>query len=321
MKTVLVTGGAGYVGSSFIKYFLRRNKNFLVINIDKLNDSSNIDNLKEMEDSPRHQFIKGDICNQDLTTFVFKKYKPDYIINFAAEDYTDRSISSNILTGESNILGTLTLLESARSIWYRNKYAGNKFIQISTDEVYGSLKNSNDLFFEDSPLNPMSPFSASKAAADMLCQSYNKTYGMPVIITRGCSTYGPGQPGEKFVPGCIKNALENKPIHLYGDVNRFNEWIYVTDYVISIIRTLFYGKPGEVYNIGTGEGISNIELARKILLLLNKPEDLIERPKAKQEQGISYRCALNSYKIRNNLGWSHKMALDEGLKETIMRFK
>lgn len=321
MKTVLVTGGAGYIGSSFIKYFLRRNKNFLVINIDKLNHNSNIESLRELEDSPRHQFIKGDICNQDLTAFVFKKYKPDYIINFAAEDCGDRSINSNILSGESNILGTLTLLEAARSIWYRNKYAGNKFIQVSTDEVYGSLKNSNDLFFEDSPLDPPNPFTASKAAADMLCQSYNKAYGMPIIITRLTSTYGPGQPLDKFVPCCIKAAQENKPVHLPGDSVRFNEWIYVTDSVISLIRTLFYGKPGEIYNIGTGEGISNIDLARKILLLMNKPEDLLVKPKEKQGQDSIYRTALNSYKARNNLGWSHKMSLDEGIKETIIRLK
>jgi dTDP-D-glucose 4,6-dehydratase len=321
MKTVLVTGGAGFIGSNFIKYFLRRNKNFLVINIDKLNYSSNIDNLKELEESPRHQFIKGDICNQDLITFVFKKYKPDYIINFAAENHNDRSINNNILSGESNILGTLTLLDAARSIWYRNKYAGNKFIQISTDEVYGSLRNSNDSFFEDSPLNPPDPFSASKAAADMLCQSYYKAYGMPVIITRGCNTYGPGQYENAFIPGCIKSAAENKSIHIYGDPSRYNEWIYVTDYVIAVIRTLFYGKPGEIYNTGTDEGITNIELARKILFLLNKSEDLIEKPKPRQGTDVPYRCVLNSYKIRNNLGWSHKMSLDEGLKDIIMRLK
>lgn len=321
MKTVLVTGGAGFIGSNFIKYFLRRNKNFLVINIDKLNYSSNIDSLKELEDSPRHQFIKGDICNQDLTTFVFKKYKPDYIINFAAENQSDRSISNNTLSGETNILGTLTLLDAARSIWYRNKYAGNKFIQISTDEVYGSLTNGNDLFFEDAPLNPSDPFSASKAAADILCQSYYKAYGMPVIIARGCNTYGPGLHENSFISGCIKNALENKPVHLTGDPERYSEWIYVTDYVISVIRTLFYGKPGEIYNIGTGEGISNIDLARKILLFMNKPEDLIDKSKTRQITYNSYRCALNSYKIRNNLGWSNKMSLDEGLKDIILRLK
>lgn len=321
MKTILVAGGAGYIGSSFIKYFLRRNKNFLVINIDKLNFSSNIDNLKELEESPRHQFIKGDICNQDLIYFVLTKYRPDYIINFAAEHTADRSMGNNILSGESNILGTLTLLDTAKSIWYKNKYAGNKFIQISTDEVYGSLSNTNDLFFEDTPLNPLDPFSASKAAADILCQSYYKAYGMPVIIARGCNTYGPGAHDNGFVSLCIKNAMENKPIHLYGDPFRQSEWIYVTDHVISIIRTLFYGKPGEIYNIGTGEGISNIDLARKILFILNKPEDLIEKQKTKPVSETPYRCALNSYKIRNNLGWSHKMSLDEGLKDIVMHLK
>ena len=287
--------------------------------MDKLTYTSNLDNMREFEDSPRHQFIKGDICNQDLVTFVLKKYKPDYIINFAAESQVDRSINNPILSGQSNIIGTLSLLEGAKNIWKRNKFSGNKFIQISADDVYGSLNNKNDAFFEDSSLNPYTPFSATKAAADMLCQSYYKTYGLPVIITRCCNNYGPGQHIEKFIPNCIKSALDNKPIPLYGDGNSSREWIYVTDHAIALIRTLFYGKPGEIYNIGSGEEISNIDLARKVLSILNNPQYLIE--KVKETPGQDCRYALNSYKIRNNLEWSHKMNLNEGLKDTILWYK
>lgn len=318
MKTILVTGGAGFIGSNFIKYFLRRNKNFLIINMDKLSHSANIENMREFEDSPRHQFIMGDICNQDFVSFIFKKYKPDYIINFAAESQGDK-ISNGILSaGESNILGTLSLLENARAIWQKNKFDGNKFIQISTDEVYGSLNNRNDTFFEDSPLNPSTPYSASKAAADMLCHSYYKTYGMPVIITRSCNNYGPGQQADKFIPYCIKNALDNKTVIIKESNRNTSEWIYVTDHAIALIRTLFYGKSGEIYNIGTGEEITSTELVKRVYTILNKT---FYTESEKENNEIFIRKAVNSYKLRNNLGWSHKMNLEEGLKETIRWYK
>lgn len=317
MKTLLVTGGAGFIGSNFIKYFLRRNKNFLIINMDKLSHSTNIENMREFEDCPRHQFIRGDICNQDFVSFVFKKYKPDYIVNFAAESQAEKSSSGIISASEANIMGTLSLLENARTVWQKNKFSGNKFIQVSTDEVYGNLSSRSDAYFEDSPLNPETPFAASKAAADMLCQTYCKAYGMPVIITRSCNIYGPGQQADRFIPYCIKCALDDKPAALKENSMNTGEWIYVTDHSIALIRTLFYGSPGEVYNIGTGEEISNLDISKKVFAMLNKPINIVENDKKVELK----RCAINSYKLRNNLGWSHKMTLDEGLKETIRWYR
>jgi len=316
MKTLLITGGAGFIGSNFIKYFLRRNKNFLVINMDKLSYGSNIDYMREYENCPRHQFIRGDICNQDFVSFVFRKYKPDYIVNFAAESQVEKINNGILSAGEANILGTLSLLESARQIWQKNKFNGNKFIQISTNEVYGNLSSRGDAYFEDSPMNPEAPVTALKAAADMLCQSYYKTYGMPVIITRSCNIYGPGQQPDRFIPYCIRCAKDDKPVVLKENSRNTDEWLYVTDHSIAVIRALFYGKPGEVYNIGTGEEISNIELSKKVFAVLNKPLNIVENEKSEELK----RYAVNSYKLRNNLGWSHKMNLDEGLKETVRWF-
>lgn len=317
MKTILVTGGAGFTGSNFIKYFLRRNKNFLIINMDKLSHSANIDNMRDFEDSPRHQFIRGDICNQDFVSFVFKKYKPDYIVNFAAEPQAEKNSCGMISAGEANIMGTLSLLESARLVWQKNKFSGNKFIQVSTDEVYGSLSTRSDACFEDSPLNPETPFAASKAAADMLCQAYYKTYGMPVIIARSCNIYGPGQQEDRFIPYCIRNAIDDRPIVIKENCRSTDEWIYVTDNSIALIRTLFYGKLGEVYNIGTGEEVSNLDIAKKVFAALNKPANIVENDKSEELK----RYAVNSYKLRNNLGWSHKMNLEDGLKETIRWYR
>jgi len=319
VKVLLVTGGAGFIGSNFVRYFLKRNKNFIIVNIDKLTYSGNISNLKEIENSPRHHFIKGDICNYEFMSYVLRKYKPDYIINFAAESHVDRSIKQPLLFAQTNIMGTLTLMECARSIWSRNNYSGNRFIQVSTDEVYGNIENKSDYFFEESGLLPNNPYAASKASADLLMRSYAKTFGFPAIITRCCNNYGPSQYPEKFIPGCITRALTDQPIPLYGDGKNKREWIHVQDHCIALIRVLFYGRPGETYNIGTGEEISNIDLARKILALLGKPEDAIkfvaDRP------GHDKRYLMNSYKIRNHLNWVSKTKLEEGLKETLEWYK
>lgn len=315
MKVLLVTGGAGFIGSNFVKYFLRRNKNFIVINMDKLTHSSSINNLREVENSPRHQFIKGDICNSDFTSFVLRKYNPEYIINFASESHMDKNITAPHIFGESNIMGTLSLLEGARDLWHRSNFVGKRFIQVSTDEVYGSLLNRNDVFLEESPMAPNNPYSASKASADMLARSFYFAYGLPIIIARCCNNYGPSQHKDRFIPTCIINALEDKPIPIYGDGTNIREWIHVTDNTIALIRALFYGKPGEIYNIGSGQEISNIDLAKSILRIVKKPESLLKY--VKDKPGHDYRYSMNSYKIRNNLGWSNKVSLDEGLTETV----
>ncbi|HEX2927601.1 MAG TPA: dTDP-glucose 4,6-dehydratase [Ruminiclostridium sp.] len=319
MKVILVTGGAGFIGSNFIKYFLRRNKNYIIANIDKLTYAGKLDNLRELENSPRYHFIKGDICNSELVDYVLRKYRPSYIINFAAESDVDRSINHPSTFIGANVMGTLTLLEGARFIWGKGGMNGNRFIQISTDEVYGSACSDSEYFMEESPLMPNNPYSASKASADLLVRAFSKTYGMPAIITRCCNNYGPFQNMEKFIPTCITNALQDKQIPVYGDGSNVREWIYVLDHCIAIIRALFYGKPGETYNIGTGEKLSNIDLARKILKLAGKPEDLIHM--VADRPGHDKRYSLNSYKARNNLSWSSKYSLDDGLKETVQWYK
>ena len=315
MKVILVTGGAGFIGSNFVTYFLKRNKNFIIVNIDKLTYAGNLDNLRYLEDSPRHHFIKGDICNSELINYLLRKYRPSYIINFAAESHVDRSILQPVLFAETNILGTLALLQGARDIWSRNNFRGNMFIQISTDEVYGSISNNTDYFTEDSNIAPNSPYSASKASADMMVRAFSVTYGFPAIITRCCNNYGSYQNIEKFMPNCIVNALADKPIPVYGNGKNVREWIHVLDHCTAIIRVLFYGYAGEVYNIGSGEEITNIELAQKILSIMGKPQDLIKM--VPDRPGHDKRYALNSYKLRSHTKWSCKTKLDDGIKETI----
>lgn len=319
MNIILVTGGAGFIGSNFIRYFLRRNKNFLLINIDKLTYAGNLSNLNDIENSPRYHFIKGDICNRDLISYVFRKYRPDFVINFAAESHVDRSIANPSVFGETNMLGTLTMLESARNIWYKRGMRGNRFIQVSTDEVYGSLEDSNGYFLEDDSVLPNSPYSASKAAADMMARAFYKTYRLPVITTRCCNNYGPFQNQEKFIPTCVTNILRDKPIPVYGDGTNVREWIHVLDHCTALIRVLFYGKPGEIYNIGSGDEISNIELARKILNIMGKPEDMLKF--VEDRPGHDRRYALNSYKVRSATGWSRKVSLADGLADTIAWYK
>ncbi len=315
MKVMLVTGGAGFIGSNFINYFLRRNKNYIIVNIDKLTYAGNHENLSSVEESPRYHFIKGDICNYELVNYALKRYRPDSIINFAAESHVDRSINNPMVFAETNILGTLTLLDNIRYIWGRNSYRYNRYIQISTDEVYGSLDNTKDYFSEDSGLLPNSPYSASKASADLMVRSFTKTYNIPAIITRCCNNYGPYQNAEKFLPTCITHALQDKPIPVYGDGSNIREWIHVLDHCTAIVKALFYGKPGEIYNIGSGEESTNIDLAKRVLKMVNKPESLIRM--TSDRPGHDQRYAVNNYKAKCNLNWSCRYSLNEGLKETI----
>jgi dTDP-glucose 4,6-dehydratase len=314
MKVIFVTGGAGFIGSFFVKYFLRRNKNFIIVNMDKLTYAGSLKNLTEIEDSPRHHFVKGDICNQELVNYILKRYRPDYIINFAAESNARRSIEHPLLFTQTNSLGALTLLEGARYIWSKKNFNGNRFIQVSTDEVYGYSENSQDFFTEESNLSPGNPYAVSKASADMMAQTYYKTYGLPSIITRCCATYGPFQHKENFIPSGIISTLDGRQLIRKPDTSNKKEWIHVQDHCIAIIRTMFYGQPGEIYNIGTGEGFTELELSEKIQRLLGKSVETLET--AEDRHPIDKYNSLNSYKIKNNLKWSQKLMLDEGLKDT-----
>jgi dTDP-glucose 4,6-dehydratase len=319
MKTILVTGGAGFIGSNFINWFLENYKDFTLVNIDKLTYAGNIDNLKKVENSQGYRFIKGDICDNKLVNEVIEQYKPDYIVNFAAESHVDRSISNPLIFAETNIIGVAVLLDAAHRLWAKSGFNGKCFVQVSTDEVYGSIGQEGTPFSEESPLQPNSPYSASKASADLMVRAFVKTYDFPAIITRCCNNYGPCQYTEKFIPTCITNALMNKPLPIYGNGTNIREWIHVLDHCEGIARVLFEGKPGEIYNIGSGEEISNIELAKIILKCMNKPEDLLKM--VTDRPGHDFRYALNNGKIKRFLGWSCKYKFDEGIQETINWYK
>ncbi|HPU41841.1 MAG TPA: GDP-mannose 4,6-dehydratase, partial [Acetivibrio clariflavus] len=252
MKVLLVTGGSGFVGSNFINYFFRRNKNYIIINLDNLTHSQNINNLKEFEKSPRYHFVKGSILNQDLVNYVIKRHRPDYIINFACETNVNKSLTNPASVFETNVLGTLTLLESARHLWSKHNYEGNRFIQVSTTEVYGSNNDADNYFTEESNISPQNPYAISKASSDMLVKSFVTHFNFPAVISRCCKNYGPFQYPEEFIPSCIKNAIENKTIVLSEENTKHREWLYILDHCTALVRILFYGKIGEIYNIGSG---------------------------------------------------------------------
>lgn len=318
MGVLLVTGGAGFIGSNFIRYFMETNKDFIVVNYDKLTYAGNLNNLKEVETLPGYRFVKGDICDREEFNRTLKEYNPDYIVNFAAESHVDRSISGPSLFGQTNFMGTLNLLRCAYEFW-GNDCENKRFLQISTDEVYGSIENDSDYFTEASNLMPNSPYSASKAGADMMARAFSRTYSLPVIITRCCNNYGPYQYKEKFIPTCIMKALNDEPIPIYGDGKNVREWIHVSDHCSAVVEALFHGTPGEVYNIGSGEEVSNIDMARIILRNLGKPEDALM--KVSDRLGHDKRYALDSGKIKSQLSWTCGCKLEEGIKETIEWYK
>ncbi len=304
---ILVTGGAGFIGSNFIRYILSETS-WRVVNLDKLTYAGNLENLSDVEDNPQYVFVRGDIADKGLVNKLFKKYSFDAVVNFAAESHVDRSIENATPFISTNIAGTQILLDMARQKGLR------KFIQVSTDEVYGSL-DKDGFFTEDTPLAPNSPYSASKAAADLLCRAYFKTYGLPVIITRCSNNFGPYQFPEKLIPLVITNALENKPIPVYGDGLNVRDWIYVLDHCKALRFVLERGRPGEVYNIGGGAQITNLMLVKTILAILGKPETLItfvgDRP------GHDRRYAIDPAKIMDELGWSLSCDFKEALVKTI----
>ena len=303
---LLVTGGAGFIGSNFIHYIITEHSDWEVVNLDKLTYAGNLENLQDIENNPRYRFVKGDIADRKLVSSLLQE-GIDIIINFAAESHVDRSILDASPFIETNIKGTQTLLEGARH------YKVGKFIQVSTDEVYGTTEKGK--FTEESPLSPNSPYSASKAAADFLCHAYWKTYQLPVIITRCSNNLGPFQFPEKLIPLAITNALENKPIPIYGDGLNVRDWIYVLDHCRALDFTLQKGKAGETYNIGANEEKTNLELIQRLLKVMDKPQSLIkfvaDRP------GHDRRYALDTTKITRELGWQLNYSFEEALAATV----
>ena len=309
-KKILITGGAGFIGSNFIHYLLKKYRNYQVINLDLLTYCGNLENLKDIEKNPRYKFIKGDICDEKLVTNIFKEEKPDFVVNFAAESHVDRSILGPIIFTKTNILGTHTLLEAAR------KYKVKKFLQISTDEVYGSIKRGK--FRETDPSNPSSPYSASKAGADLLALSYFKTFNLPVLITRSSNNFGPFQFCEKIIPLFITNLLLNKKVPLYGNGKNKREWLYVLDNCRAIDLVLFKGKIGEIYNIGSGEELNNLQLTSLILKMFKRGKSYIEF--VADRPGHDFRYAVETKKIKN-LGWKPKYKFKKALFQTINWYK
>ncbi len=308
MKKVLVTGGAGFIGSNFINHILNKRDDYFIVNLDKLTYAGNLANLRQVQDNPNYVFVKGDVVNRELVDYLFDKYELDYVINFAAESHVDRSILGSEIFYRTNVVGTAVLLEAARN------HNVKKFLQVSTDEVYGSLGKTG-LFTESTPLSPNSPYSSSKAGADMAVLSFNHTYGLPVTITRCSNNYGPLQFPEKLIPLMIINALHNKKLPVYGDGMNVRDWIYVIDHNRAVELALEKGGAGEVYNVGASQEMTNIEIIKLILNILGKSEDLIEY--VKDRPGHDRRYAIDSSKIKSELGWEPEFKFEEAIRKTV----
>ncbi len=307
MMKLLITGGAGFIGSNFVRFVLERYPDYRILNLDKLTYAGNLENLAGLENDPRHEFIQGDICDPGCVGEILKK-GADAVINFAAESHVDRSILHSSEFIQTNIVGTLNLMELCR----KNKI--RRFIQISTDEVYGSL-GASGAFTELSPIAPNSPYAASKASADLLVRSYWHTHGFPAIITRCSNNYGPYQFPEKLIPLLISNALADMPLPIYGDGLYVRDWIHVRDHCAAIGTVLHEGREGEVYNIGARRELPNLEVARLILRVLNKEESLISY--VEDRPGHDRRYAIDSSKLENQLHWRPEIPFDSGLRDTI----
>jgi dTDP-glucose 4,6-dehydratase len=327
MKNVLVTGGAGFIGSNFIRHLLRVKPAVQIVNLDLLTYAGNLENLRDLSGADRHTFVKGDICNRPLIDSLLRHHQIDTIVHFAAESHVDRSILEPAPFINTNILGTYTLLEAAREFWLDGKKNNKKqvrFHHISTDEVYGSLGPSDAAFSEATPYSPRSPYSASKASSDHLTRAYHHTYSLPVTITNCSNNYGPYQFPEKLVPLTILNALQGIPLPVYGDGGQIRDWLYVEDHCDAILSVLQAGNLGQTYNIGGDNQITNLKVIQHTCRILDKlrPDSpfvphshlihfVADRP------GHDRRYAMDIAKIKSDLGWTPKHTLEEGLHQTV----
>jgi dTDP-glucose 4,6-dehydratase len=312
---MLVTGGAGFIGSNFIHYILKKHRISRIINYDKLTYAGNLQNLSDIEDDPDYVFFKGDICDKDRLDFVFAEYSPDYIVNFAAESHVDRSIHSPEEFVKTNVLGVQNLLKSSLDNDVK------LFVQISTDEVYGSLGDYG-IFTEENPIAPNSPYAASKASADLLVRAYYKTYSLPVITTRCSNNYGPYQFPEKLIPLTILKCLRREKIPIYGDGLNIRDWLYVEDHCSAIDTVIKKGVIGEVYNIGGNNEKTNIEIVKTIISIISEKlpdsdisESLISY--VEDRKGHDRRYAIDSSKFQAELGWKPAIPFEEGIRNTI----
>ena len=322
MKTILVTGGAGFIGSNFVHYMLDKHPQLRIVDLDALTYAGNLENLADLKDEPRHIFVRGDIGDRALVGDLFRQYDFDAVVNFAAESHVDRSITQPELFLTTNVLGTQTLLDAARRCWSAapdDKYCrdyreGVKFLQVSTDEVYGAL-GATGMFTEMTPLSPNSPYSAAKASADMIVRAYHETFGMPVNITRCSNNYGPYQFPEKLIPLMLHNAANDKALPVYGDGMQVRDWLYVEDHCSAIDTVLEKGIVGEVYNVGGTNEKANIEIVKLILSRMGKDESLITH--VKDRPGHDRRYAIDNTKITTQLGWEPAYSFEAGMAKTI----
>lgn len=322
MKKILITGGAGFIGSNFIRYMINSHQEYMLVNLDVLTYAGNLENLKKIEDNKKYIFVYGDISDKVLVSKLFEQYNFDYIINFAAESHVDRSIDDPNIFLKTNIIGTQCLLNTAKIFWqtgndkhgYPTYRSGVKFIQISTDEVYGSLEQDGS-FTELSPIQPNSPYSACKASADLIVRAYYQTYKLPINITRCSNNYGPYQFPEKLIPLVISNALQNKPLPVYGDGMQVRDWLHVYDHCSAIKAVLDQGRDGEVYNIGGNNEKTNIDIIKHILKKLSKPESLIAY--VPDRLGHDRHYAIDNNKITTELNWKPSYTFENGINQTI----
>lgn len=308
---ILLTGGAGFMGSNMVRFLLNKYDDAFVVNLDKLTYAGNLDNLKDVVGHPRYVFVKADIADQSAIESVFREHRPECVLNYAAETHVDRSILDPSSFIRTDVFGTYTLLETSR------RHHLKRYIQISTDEVYGSTDDG--LFSETTPFDPSSPYSASKAGADHLVRAYWRTYQLPTIVTHSCNFFGPFQYPEKLIPLFITNLLEGKRLPVYGDGQQVREWIYVPDHCRAVDAILQRGQPGDVYNIGTGERFTNLEVTHKVLNLLGAGDEMIEY--VKDRPGHDRRYAIDSTRLRTELGWKPLHTFGNGLASTIRWYR
>jgi dTDP-glucose 4,6-dehydratase len=319
--TILITGGAGFIGSHVVRLFVQKYPEYQIINLDALTYAGNLENLRDIESAPNYQFLRADICDATAINAIFQEHRPDGVIHLAAESHVDRSISNPTEFIQTNVMGTANLLNAFRALWNGN-YEGKRFYHVSTDEVYGSLGETG-FFLETTPYDPQSPYSASKAASDHIVRAYGNTFHMPFVITNCSNNYGPNQFPEKLIPLFIHNIRNNKPLPVYGDGKYTRDWLYVVDHARAIDLVYHEGRNAETYNIGGFNEWQNIEL---IKVLCKQIDEKIGREAGTSEQLITYvrdrpghdrRYAIDANKIHNELGWSPSVQFEEGLSKTI----
>ncbi len=321
-RKILITGGAGFIGSHVVRLFVNKYPEYTIVNLDKLTYAGNLENLKDIENKPNYHFIKGDICDEQLVDSLFEKYEFDGVIHLAAESHVDRSILNPMEFINTNIIGTVTLLNVAKKHW-KDNMDDKKFYHISTDEVYGSLEDDKGFFTETTPYDPRSPYSAAKASSDHFVRAYYNTYGLPTVISNCSNNYGPNQFPEKLIPLSINNIKNNKPIPIYGKGENIRDWLYVEDHASAIDMVFHKGKINETYNIGGSNEWRNIDLIKLLCKVMDKKlgrepgtsEKLITF--VKDRAGHDFRYAIDSSKIQKELGWKPTVNFEEGLEKTV----